>query len=532
LLKKIIIKNYRAFEDFTLEFTSGLNIVVGDNDAGKTTLLEAVHLALTARVRGRLLATELSPYMVNQSAAGRYVAALARAERPTPPEIVIDLYLDQRPETAILTGTNNATVENAPGLRVKASFSQDYAQEYERFVDSTEEIRLVPTEYYKVEWLSFAGNAVTSRGVPATASLIDAATIRLQSGADHYIQQIITNELEVAERVELARAYRSLRESFSGREAIAAINVRLSEAYQELCDKALSLSIDVSQKTSWESGLVPHLDELPLQFVGNGAQNILKMLLALNRSVDACHVVLVEEPENHQSPASLSALVRRIEERCLGKQVVITTHSSFVLNKLGLDKLVLVAPPNTMRLTDLPTETLAYFKKLSGYDTLRVVLAQRVILVEGPSDELIVQRAFKDRHGMLPLEAGVEVINVRGLSFKRFLDIAKPLGKRVEVITDNDGASPEAVTARYAGYTGDGSSITIHVGSAAGGPTLEPQIAAANEVSLLNELFGTTHASAAELSAYMVARKTTCALRVLEATVGITMPRYIDDAVA
>ena len=72
-----------------------------------------------------------------------------------------------------------------------------------------------------------------------------------------------------------------------------------------------------------------------------------------------------------------------------------------------------------MRLTDLPVDTLDYFKKLSGYDTLRVVLAQRLILVEGPSDELIVQRAFKDRHGVLPLEAGVDVINVRGLSFKR-----------------------------------------------------------------------------------------------------------------
>jgi len=351
-------------------------------------------------------------------------------------------------------------------------------------------------------------------------------------GADHYIQQIIANELEVAERVELARAYRSLRESFAGREAIAAINVRLSEAYQELSDKALSLSIDVSQKTSWESNLVPHLDDLPLQFVGNGAQNVLKMLLALNRSVGACHAVLVEEPENHQSPSSLSALVRRIEQRCQGKQVVMTTHSSFVLNKLGLDRLVLVAPPSTMRLTDLPVETLDYFKKLSGYDTLRVVLAQRLILVEGPSDELIVQRAFKDRHGVLPLEAGVDVINVRGLSFKRFLDIAKPLGKRVEVITDNDGDDPEKVKAKYADYTGDGSSITIHVGSAAGGSTLEPQIVAANTVAALSELFGTSHASAAELSAYMVTNKTACALQVLEAAADITMPSYIDDAVA
>ena len=39
-----------------------------------------------------------------------------------------------------------------------------------------------------------------------------------------------------------------------------------------------------------------------------------------------------------------------------------------------------------------------YFKKLPGYDTLRLVLAKRVILVEGPSDELVVQRAYRDAH--------------------------------------------------------------------------------------------------------------------------------------
>ena len=172
-----------------------------------------------------------------------------------------------------------------------------------------------------------------------------------------------------------------------------------------------------------------------------------------------------------------------------------TTHSSFVLNKLGLDKLVLMAPPNTMRLTDLPPDTLDYFKKLSGYDTLRVVLAKRIILVEGPSDELIVQRAYKDRHGMLPLDDGVDVINVRGLSFKRFLDIAKPLGKRVDVITDNDGNDPRGRASQVRGLHGREHSITIHVGSAEGGRTLEPQIVAANELASLNALFGTSRRS-------------------------------------
>jgi putative ATP-dependent endonuclease of OLD family len=531
VLSKIIINNYRAFEEFCLEVTPGLNILVGHNDAGKTTLLEAIHLALTSRIRGRALSYELSPYMVNHAAAARYIDAISRGEQPTPPEIVIDLFLEERAETAVLIGTNNATVENAPGLRLKASFSNDYAEEYGRFVEGTDDIQLVPTEYYKVEWLSFAGNGVTTRGVPATASLIDAATIRLQSGADYYIQQIINEQLEVGERVELARAYRSLRESFSGREAIAGINARLSEANTEFNDKTFSLSIDVSQRSSWESNLVPHLDDLPLQFVGHGAQNTLKVLLALNRTVDACHAVLVEEPENHQSPSSLSTLIRRIEERCQDRQVVMTTHSSFVLNKLGLDKLVLVAPNGTTRLTDLTPDTLDYFKKLSGYDTLRVVLADRIILVEGPSDELVIQRAFKDRHGMLPLEAGVDVINVRGLSFARFLEIAKPLGKRVDLVTDNDGKDPEQIREKYAYYT-DESNITVHVGDTVGGATLEPQLLAANDLASLNQLFGTTHASETELGTYMTANKTTCALRVLEADPGIAMPTYIDDAVA
>ena len=42
-----------------------MNIIVGDNDCGKSTLLEAVSLALTGQLRGKLLALELSLYLFN-----------------------------------------------------------------------------------------------------------------------------------------------------------------------------------------------------------------------------------------------------------------------------------------------------------------------------------------------------------------------------------------------------------------------------------------------------------------------------------
>lgn len=531
VLTKIHIQNYRVFENLTLEFSDGLNIVVGDNDAGKSTLLEAVNLALTSRIRGRLLANELSPHLFNQNASKRYLEALRAKKNPAPPEIVIDLFLDDQEETATLRGTNNSSLENVPGLRIRVAFWDEFAAEYANFIAEPECVRVVPTEYYRTDWLSFAGNPVTARGVPATSSMIDASAIRLRSGTDHYLQQIISDQLATRERVEIARAYRSLREEFSANDSIEAINVKLAETQEGLTDRELSLAIDISPRTAWESNLVPHLDDLPCQFVGSGGQNMLKVLLALNRTADACHVVLIEEPENHQSPASLNALVRRIADRCEGKQVLVTTHSSFVLNKLGLDRLVLLTPAAGVRLTDLPPDTLEYFKKLSGYDTLRVVLADRIILVEGPSDELIVQRAFLDHHGELPLEAGVDVINVRGLSFRRFLDIGKPLGTRIAVVTDNDGKDTSAIAAAYAAYTKTGD-VSIHTGAPARGHTLEPQLISACGREQLNRILGTSFASDTELSTWMTANKTATALKVFEAAATLEFPEYIRHAVA
>jgi len=529
LLTKIHIKNYRTFEDFSLEFEAGVNILVGDNDCGKTTLLEAVRLALTGRLGDKWLGYVLSPHLFNQTASTCYVDAIQAGEHPALPELIVDLYLQASDETADLKGTNNTTLEDAPGLRVRASFNKSYASEYEAFIEDVDAVTLIPTEYYQVEWLSFAGNPVTGRSVPASVSRIDASAIKLHSGADYYLQQIIHGHLDLTERVELSRAYRTLRETFAANPAITTINETLAETQSEITDRNLSLSIDISQQTAWETSLIPHLDELPFQYIGNGSQNILKILLALNRSVSDAHVVLVEEPENHLSPASLNALVGKIAERCADKLVLVTTHSSYVLNKLGLDRLVLVHDQSSTRLSDLPPATLAYFKKLSGYDTLRVVLSSHVVLVEGPSDELLVQRAFLDKNGKLPIEAGIDVLNVRGLSAQRFLDIAKPLGKRVSVVADNDGKTQEEVAARFAEYP-EGTKITVQTGASDGGNTLEPQVISANSLDLLNSILGKTYKVEEELENYMINNKTEWALAVFESQQAITMPPYIYDA--
>lgn len=45
-LEQIIIKNFRLFEVLDLKLNSGLNILVGENDAGKTALIDSIRHVL------------------------------------------------------------------------------------------------------------------------------------------------------------------------------------------------------------------------------------------------------------------------------------------------------------------------------------------------------------------------------------------------------------------------------------------------------------------------------------------------------
>lgn len=530
MIKKLIIKNYKIFSDFELELNEDLNIIVGDNEAGKSTILEAINLALSQRLNGHHISTELSSFLINKEAVDNYLAELKADKNPTPPDMFIELYLSNEDAFADLQGTNNSLNENAAGIRLELLFDQDYAPEYKEFINDKDEVTTVPTEYYKVNWFSFAGNAITSRSLSIKTSLIDATTIRLQSGTDFYMQNIINSGLHSKEKVALSLVYRSLRETFMQHPSIDAINAKLVERQGVITDKDLALSLDTSHKSNWETNLIPYLDELPFHLVGKGEQNSLKILLALDREDDDAHVILIEEPENHLSFSSMNKLVSKIRDKCEGKQLIITTHSAYVLNKLGLEKLILLYGNNKAKLSNLPEDTQNYFKKLSGYDTLRLVLAKKAVLVEGPSDELIFQKAYMAKHSHRAIEDEIDVISASGLSFSRFLDIAKDLSKEIIVVTDNDGDFSKNVSEKYASYS-DTENIQICSSEDNNLPTLEPHLVGLNELEKLNSILGKTYADKEQLLKYMTANKTEYALNIFESDEEIIYPEYILNAV-
>lgn len=531
-IQKIFIQNFKGIESFDLELNSDLNIVVGNNETGKSTILEAIYLCLSGVYRGRKIQGDLSPYIFNKKTYDSYLEQLRNGEAPEIPKLIIELYLHTEEDVVRFQGINNTKGENVPGIKIEIEFNDEFSEEYMNYVADIENVKTIPTEYYKVNWFSFANHPLTRRSIPTNATLIDTTTIRLQYGTDYYLNRIINDQLTPKERTELSIEYRKLKESFADQESIVAINTRLAANRGQISEKEMKVSIDISSKSSWEANLTPYLDEIPFEFTGKGDQSISKMLLAIERQGEYSDIILIEEPENHLSFSNMSRLINKIKEKCEGKQILITTHSTYVANKLGLENLILLGPDHeSTKLNELPDDTQGYFKKLPGYDTLRFILAKKAILVEGPSDELFLQKSYqKLNDNKLPIENGVDIISVRGLSFKRFLQIAQIIKNDVIVVTDNDGNYIEKVQNKYEEFN-EVESISICADEDNNYPTLEPQIVKVNDLGTLNTIFGREENNINDVLDFMLKHKTECALKFFETTEDFNIPEYISDAI-
>lgn len=552
-IKSIIIKNFKCFEGrFDLEFNNGLNILVGDNETGKSTILEAVHLALSGWIYGKYLKTELTQSLFNHTVIENYLDSLKTDNPIPPPEILIELYfdIDDDPLQAMFEGNGNILKHKACGIQFKISFNDKFQNVYNILLKKGDEVRSLPIEYYDFSWSSFARDTrLTPKTIPFKSALIDSSNNRYQSGSDMYLLRIIRDFLSDEQKVNISQAHRRLIDLFNEDDAIKNVNKELEQ--KKLSDKNVKLSVNMSTKTAWETSITTYLDNIPFSNIGRGEQCLIKTKLALShKKSKEANILLLEEPENHLSYTKLNKFIKYIKDNHDEKQIIVSTHSSFVANKLGLGSLILLninqnnQKRHEARITGLDEDTKQYFEKLAGFDTLRLLLCKKAILVEGPSDELIVQKAYMTNNKeKLPIEDEIDVISV-GTSFLRFLEIAKLVQKPVAIVTDNDG-NIDGLQDKYQDYLGDNLKDNIKIcyddeidsgnlkinNRDFNYNTLEPKIVKVNSLSILNSIFNKSFKSNEDLHQFMYNNKTDCALKIFKTDKEIAYPQYILDAI-
>lgn len=532
-IEKLVLQNYKSFKERTvIEFNEGLNILVGDNEAGKSTILEAIHLCLSGILDGKYLKHDFDQYLFNYEVVEEYLTKIKTDKKAQLPELLIEIYFQNNDELAEFEGSlNSEYASKAQGVRFEIKLDETYADLYQDLIDLSDEQTSIPIEYFHIEWQSFARKTVISRVIPIKSVLIDSSTSKLKNGSDIYLSKIIKDGLDRNEQIGLSQAYRKLKQSFNDDTNIAALNTKITTSTR-ISEKKLSITVDLSSNNSWESQLTTNFNNIPFDQIGKGEQCIVKTNLALAHSHEKDkNLILIEEPENHLSHTKLNALIKKIQENGNGKQIIISTHSSFVANKLGLENLILIDNKKTKFFKDLPLDTYKYFQKLAGYDTLRLILAKKAVLVEGPSDELVFQKLYRqENENKLPIEDGVDVISVQSLAFKRFLDIANLLEKNVAVITDNDGDYTNNISKKYEDYLTK-RHIFISADSRDNLNTLEPQFFDVNKSNLVifrNVIrYPSTYTKPEEIIQYMINQKTDWALKLFESDEVLEYPTYI-----
>lgn len=544
-IERVKIINFKGFKgEFNLELNEGLNILVGDNEAGKSTVLEAIHLALTGLFNGKYLKNELTQYLFNNEVVAEYLENIATNNTAILPYILIEVFIKGE-DLPKFEGTGNSEKIKACGVSLKIDFDEKYQAEYSQLI-KIGNIKSLPIEYYDIYWNSFARDSITSKSIPIKSALIDSSSTRYQNGSDIYISRIVRDNLEPKEIVEISQAHRTMRDSFMECPTIKAINTKI-KSEMNISNKHIELSVELLSKNAWENSLTTYLDEVPFHFIGKGEQCIIKTKLALShKKSKEASLILLEEPENHLTHSRLNQLIHKIKFEHQDKQIIISTHSSFVANKLGLDNLILLNAIKSTRFNDLKPDAKNYFEKIAGYDTLRLMLCKKAILVEGDSDELIVQKAYLvNNRGALPIQNEIDVISV-GTSFLRFLEIAEKINKPVVVVTDNDG-DVEALKKKYEKYLGSNAKSfikicfdeTIDSGDLKIGKnknafnynTLEPKIVKLNGLKKLNAILGTFYSTDDELHKYMRINKTECALKIFSTDEDFIFPDYILKAI-
>lgn len=179
--------------------------------------------------------------------------------------------------------------------------------------------------------------------------MIDSSNYRYQNGSDVYISRIVKDLLSAEEVTSVAQAHRRMRDTFMDDPAIQAINTRISNE-STIVDGQVSLSVELGTKNTWENSLVTQLNDVPFGYIGKGAQCVLKTELALK----------------------LNQLIYSIQEKYNDKQIIISTNSSFVANKLGLENPLLLDNQRITKVSDLPSA--AFFKsgwlRYSAVDSL------------------------------------------------------------------------------------------------------------------------------------------------------------------
>lgn len=492
-INKIHIQNYRNYNDFTMNFHKGLNVIIGSNNSGKTGLLYAIYLLKYP--------STVSVDDFNKNNLLKYTELYA----DNPPEIVIEYYISHRiaeddtndesiirllPFLGIKEFEENRTekdgkVEYNIAAKIKAVFSLDvkYLDDYKKEFKLTNNFdeyfmmlnRFVEKHY---SWSYTNGITDTKAEQKMATSVFDIRLIEAER-TNEEVRKETKREIDAFARdSEHAAELDALKKSVSNdlkkilNDSITKLSDLFEKEDNEIGLKKGNVSIfsDVKAQFSVSDAYVTEVKDtksgfvVPLQYNGLGYNNLINiyMLIKLTEIQKGrdFKILCLEEPEAHLHPAMQYKLFKYLKNldknNELNQQIFVTTHSSNISAVAGIDNMFMLSYERSDEYSDCCQQSLKeQFKDSDGktekedaklhltkfLDVTRsdMLFADKVILAEGIAEKLLMP-LFMDACGCSYEDEHISVVEIGGKHFEHFIELfnGNAVNKKVLCITDKD----------------------------------------------------------------------------------------------
>jgi predicted ATP-dependent endonuclease of OLD family len=513
-IKRIKLHNFKRFKEFSVDFDDKLNLLIGDNEAGKSSILLAVDIVLSGSVN------KIETIGLDSLFNSEIILEFLNSEKKynNLPNLYIELFLNEQ-NNPDLNGKYNSEDTISDGLLMICKPNDELSKEIAEILKQPEPN--FPFEFYTVNFKTFKGESYSPYKKYLRHISIDSSQISNEYATKAYIKEMYySNIRDEAEKSKYQNEYRKFKEKFKN-DILVELNSKIDE---------YSFSIKNNSKANLETDLTIEEDNITIENKGKGRQCFIKTEFALRRTSNInIDILLLEEPENHLSHINMKKLIKRIFDNN-DKQLFITTHNSMISNRLDLRKSILLNSNSAepVLLNMLTDSTAKFFMKAPDNNMLEFILSKKIILVEGDAEYILMEAFFKNETGLTLDDAGVHIISVDGTSFKRYLDIAILLAIKTAVIRDNDKDYQNNCIHNYEDYSND--SIKIFADINNNRSTFEICLYEDN-IKICDDLF-LKGRKTLSVQDFMIQNKAEVAFEILDKKgCDIIAPQYIKDAI-